>query len=122
MWIKSRIFLFCTLAITSFSHAAQDDAKPFAWQVEGFWAALKDENPQVLWMAVNSEGSDKLFTTLGDRAKEQLPRFVKMLDSAETISRQLAAKGLGKFGMASKDQIPRLIELLRDSYQFSFKG
>lgn len=115
MWIKSRIFLFCTLAITNFSHAAQDDAKPFAWQVEGFWAALKDENPQVLWMAVNSEGSDKLFTTLGDRAKEQLPRFVKMLNSAETISRQLAAKGLGKFGMASKDQIPRLIELLRDS-------
>lgn len=115
MWINSRVFLFCALAVASFSHAAQDDTKPPAWQVEGFWAALNDENPQVLWIAVNSEGSDKLFTALGDRAKEQLPRFVKMLDSSETISRQLAATGLGKFGMAAKDQAPRLVELLRDS-------
>ncbi len=115
MWIKSGFFLFCALAVASFSHAAQDDAKPPAWQVEGFWAALKDEDPQVLWAVVNSEGSDKLCTALGERAKELLPRFLKMLDSTKTINRQVAAKGLGKLEVAGRNQVPRLVELLRDS-------
>ncbi len=48
MWIKSRVLLFCALAVASFNLTAQDDAKPPAWQVEGFWAALNDENPQVV--------------------------------------------------------------------------
>ncbi len=115
MWIKSRVFLFCALTVASFSHAAQDDAKPPAWQVEGFLAALNDENPNVLLVAFNSNGSDKLINILGERAKDQLPRFVKMLSSQQVMSRQVGAIGLGKFGIAAKDQVPHLIELLKDS-------
>lgn len=66
MWIKSRIFLFCALAVASFGYAAQDDAKPPAWQVEGLWTALNDENPKVMAAAIqNTEARDELLVALG---------------------------------------------------------
>lgn len=127
MWIKRWVVLFLMLGVASFSHAAQDDAKPPAWQVEGFWAALNDENLQVMVAAIQypyphrreeydflATDRAELFAALGERAKNLGSRLTELLRDSDSEVRQAAVKALGMLGEYAKDQAPRLGELLRD--------
>ncbi|MEI2742278.1 MAG: HEAT repeat domain-containing protein [Candidatus Competibacter sp.] len=115
MWIKSGFFLLCVVAVASLGHAAQDDTKPPAWQVEGFWAALNDENLDVIRIAIDHKNFAQIFAALGKkRAEDQIRYFTKMLNSPETISKKLALTGLVNSGMATINLIPQLIELLHN--------
>ncbi|HRD64977.1 MAG TPA: HEAT repeat domain-containing protein, partial [Candidatus Competibacter sp.] len=114
MWINRRVFLFCALAVASFSHAAQDDSKPPAWQVEGFWTALNDEDPKVLITAIqHTKNIRDLFASLGEKKKKITSRLAELSRTPNSPVRKAAVEALGELG--AKEQVLALVELLRDS-------
>ena len=130
MGIKNRFCLFCLMAAFNFSHAAEKDSLLPAWQVEGFWAALNDENPQVIarigqvyWAEIDENvqviagtqqavKTRELFLALGERAKSLIPRLTELLRDPDERVRVEVAQALGALG--AKEHAPELAALLRD--------
>ena len=114
MRIQSGICLLCLLAVVGFSHAAEDDTKPLAWKVEGFWAALNDENSKVMVTAIQeTEAIHEMIAALGGRAKSLMPWLTELLSdprgahlTADQILRTMSA--------AAKEQAPELAKSLRE--------